>query len=445
MSIFPFWIISLVMTAQKQQHRNAIVILDPVTEWKPVLQAAARKNNMVVLSVQLSPIDDHMRKFLPTRSMLKEAGAEFVLDLQDRDIFSCAQKLKVLEQEQNLVLRGVIPLAETAVDFSDTLCSLLGIRHHNPLDLALARRDKGFMKQAVQARGLRVATYARVGSVDDMRKSIQSLALTLPVVIKTPQGFSTTDVYVCETMGAVESATRKILNGKGPDGRSVQQVLLEEYIGGTEFAVNVLAFDGHVTATNVWKYTKSESARYDSAIVCDMEDPGLADVISYALGVAKAVGVEFGAGHVELKAQQSQTDPNHYIDPVMMEVGARLSGGMKTTMTKEVLRGTWDPFDALIAAHCGEKPELPASFSPRLFCKHLFLPIPKSGIVRQINLDLTGLTTVHSSAIMVQEGEAVKETTDIVSCAGFVWLVGQQSKVEQESELIRTKFTLEIE
>jgi hypothetical protein len=203
-----------------------------------------------------------------------------------------------------------------------------------------------------------------------------------------------------------------------------------------------MACQGTIVVTDVWKYAKTVQARYSSAEICDPNDPSLESIISYATGVAQAVGIHFGAGHVELKAQE-QGD-GCYVDPVMMEVGARLSGGRKATMTQAALNGEWDPFVALIDSHSGIQPQVMDSYTPKHFVRHLFLPIEKSGTVERVQIDMAELPSMHSHAMIVKEGDIVKETTDITSCAGFVWLVGDRSQVETDTQSILSSFRLQI-
>ena len=87
-----------------------------------------------------------MKAFHPTESILKQAGAHCLLDRQDRDVFSCVQALKLLP---SVNFKAIVPLSETAVDFSDMIAASLGLKNHNPLDQVLGKRDKGFMKEAV--------------------------------------------------------------------------------------------------------------------------------------------------------------------------------------------------------------------------------------------------------------------------------------------------------
>ena len=428
--------------------KSAIVLIDPVTDWKQVTNAALRMNH-VVIAIQMPDVElpAKFQAFLPTIQALTDAGIEYILSMHHRDVFSTTQQLQILVKECNLHIAGVIPLSEVAVEVSDLVSSCLGLPHHNPLNLLTGRRDKGLMKQAVECVGLRVAEHARVGSTKDFCRAMTDLYLGYPVVVKTPSGMSTTDVYIClnekEAIGAVSS----IVGNRGPDGRKVKMALLEEYIGGTEFAINLMAFESgsRLIVTDMWKYQKTKQARYDNAEICNPED--YPELTTYACNVAKAVGIRYGAAHVELKARQDAV--SNWVDPVMIEVGARLSGGRKSTMAEAAINN-WDPFTSLIHSHCGECcqaiPNDIDYLKPSHFVRHVFLPVEKRGRVKEIrSIDDSKLATLHSSAIIINVGDFVYETTDIVSCAGFVWLVGEKDQVSKDTDVVLSNFSLVID
>jgi len=425
---------------------TAIVLIDPVTDFKQVINAALDLNR-VVITVQMPDValPDKFQSFLPTTQALIDAGVAHTLSMHHRDVFSITQQLQILARERNLKIAGVIPLSEVAVEVSDLIASCLELPH-NPLDLMTARRDKGLMKQAVESAGLRVAKYARVGSVKDFRDAMMKLSLAYPIVVKTPSGMSTTDVYICSNEKEATDALDSIVDKVGPDGRTVNMALLEEYIGGIEFAINLIAFNdrSHLLVTDMWKYKKTHKARYDNAEICNPAD--YPQLISYACSVAKAAGIKYGAAHVELKARQD--GDGKYIDPVMIEIGARLSGGRKSTMAQAAI-DDWDPFTSLIESHCGQRcrsiPDSTNFLTPDRFVRHIFLPIENAGKIKEIQLETSAVATMHSSAIIVKAGEVVKETTDIVSCAGFVWLVGEMKQVDTDTEKILSSFTLVLD
>jgi hypothetical protein len=44
----------------------------------------------------------------------------------------------------------------------------------------------------------------------------------------------------------------------------------------------------------------------------------------------------------------------------------------------------------------------------------------------------------------VKVGDVVTATTDIVSCAGFVWLVGEKEQVDRDVKVLLSSFVLTI-
>jgi D-alanine-D-alanine ligase-like ATP-grasp enzyme len=88
------------------------------------------------------------------------------------------------------------------------------------------------MKVAVANAGLRVAKYARLTQSDgsDVLKALDELDLQYPVVVKTPRGMSTMDVYICNNEGEAVQHTAEIVRSVGPDGRKTQYALLEEFL-----------------------------------------------------------------------------------------------------------------------------------------------------------------------------------------------------------------------
>merc|ERR1712194_4522 len=131
--------------------------------------------------------------------------------------------------------------------------------------------------------------------------------------------------------------------------------------------------------------------------------------------------------------------------PVLVEVGARRPGGQKTEMLAEMVPH-WDPYTAQVLACCGKSPVLPYSFSPVKHVRHVFFHVVAPGIVTAIRgeAEIKALRSFFSMSIMAKVGKFVEVTTDIVSCAGFVWLVGtSQDHLDKDEQLARSYFMVE--
>jgi hypothetical protein len=334
--------------------------------------AAAYRRNLMVTAV-IPKVNDGSKSLNlhPTASRLLEAGVHQVYEPPvgaKFDVMECCYHLKTMEAQQNLRFLGVIPCRESSVDIADMLSALLGLRNGNDLGLSGARRDKGLMKLAVANAGLRVAKYARLTRSDggEVVNAIKELELEFPVVVKTPRGWSTQDVYICYSMEDATEKASKIVKSVGPDGRKTQYALLEEFLEGDEFAVNLIASPTTprgVQVTDMWMYHKvfmhgtmvshfvlkffdipqrlvtncvQSLLRFQVNTWQSMVDPHdkkYASLVRYGEGVCRAVGIKYGMAHIELKAVYDEK-VGRWINPAMIEVGARLAGGRKAVMAE---------------------------------------------------------------------------------------------------------------
>ena len=66
----------------------------------------------------------------------------------------------------------------------------------------------------------------------------------------------------------------------------------------------------------------------------DPHDRKYSFLVKYAEGVCRAVGIKYGMAHVELKSHFDEKR-NRWVEPVMIEVGARLAGKPCSTLLRK--------------------------------------------------------------------------------------------------------------
>ena len=106
----------------------------------------------------------------------------------------------------------------------------------------------------------------------------------------------------------------------------------------------------------------------------------------------------------------------------------------------------WNPFTAQVLTSCGRPPDLPLHFTPLKSVRHLFFHIAEAGMVTAVKGDaeIRALASFFSMVVMAKVGDYVKETVDIVSCAGFLWLVGT-SKQQLDADEIAARTLFQVE
>lgn len=436
--------------------QNAIVLIDPRIPDCIHLIEASKRRGLMVMAVLPKPNDGTKHvSYYPTAEALLEAGIRQVYEPPmgtKFDIVECASNLKTIESQQNLRFLGVLPCREAAVDFSDILGALLGLAVVNDLGLASARRDKGLMKVAVANAGLRVAKYARLTQGDgrDVVAAVEGLELEYPVVVKTPRGMGTQDVFICNTEEEAVAAASKIVRNVGPDGRKTQYALLEEFLGGEEFAVNLVASPTTprgVQVTDIWMYHKVNT---DGTMVntyqemMDSNDKAYASLVKYAEGVCRAVGIKYGMAHCELKVKFDERK-KAWVDPVMIEVAGRLAGGRKAIMAEATIPG-WHPFDAMVDAHCGFPVRMPPSFRPAKKAIQAYIASDKSGILTAMEGDdFERLPTYNAHSMLRKVGDRIVRARELMSFAAYVWLIGDADDVKRDALRARVEFQVEVE
>jgi len=202
-----------------------------------------------------------------------------------------------------------------------------------------------------------------------------------------------------------------------------------------------------VQVTDIWLYHKINTDGTMVNTIQEMVDPHdkkYADLVRYAEGVCRAVGIKYGIGHCELKAKWDEKR-NKWVDPVMIEIAGRLPGGRKGIMAEATIPG-WHPYDAMIDAHCGFPVRMPPSFSPTKTAVQVYVPSDKNGILKSIKGDdFERLPTYYQSTMLRAIGDKVVRARDLMSFAAYVWLIGDKEDVMRDGHRARDEFIVEVE
>ena len=156
----------------------------------------------------------------------------------------------------------------------------------------------------------------------------------LAVVVKPQTGAGSVGVMFCRSEQAVWDGFHAILAGehKANYGKRYKHykhagVLLQEYLNGTEYIVNMVVMDGVIKTTATWKYDKRpyNTASFvcfskELVVLSDDDEPHLKDIVEYAENVTRALDFTNGALHAEVMYVEGR-------GPVLVEMNCRLHGG----------------------------------------------------------------------------------------------------------------------
>lgn len=196
------------------------------------------------------------------------------------------------------------------------------------------------------------------------------------------------------------------------------QVLIEQFIEGPEFSVEVVVWQGepHVLAVTDKKTTDApyfvelghnQPSVYSEEIQKKLKDGAIAG--------CKALGLTYCASHCELKIQDGEA--------YLMEIGARMGGDFISTELTHLSTGI-DMVAATINVALGVEPNLKPVEEKHSVAIRYFTP--KSGVVKTIeNEEVLNRSDVYDAEIYLKPGDEVREVKSSLDRSGHVIVTAQ--------------------
>ncbi len=185
---------------------------------------------------------------------------------------------------------------------------------------ALAFRDKGVMKQRVEAAGIRTPRSVRATTKDDCRAAAEQIGF--PIIVKPIAGAGSADTHRIDDEQDLESALASLDH--------VPEVSVEEFIIGDEFTYDTVCANRKIVFENVCEYRPNpligKQVEWISPQVIayrDLGDQFIADGVDLGRRVIDAMGFDSGFTHMEWYRMASG-------EVVFGEIGARSPGGRLT-------------------------------------------------------------------------------------------------------------------
>lgn len=286
------------------------------------------------------------------------------VDTSDEDALWAA----VRTLEDGATVAGVLTSSEYYVPTAAALAYRFGLPGPSA-DAVRACRDKAEQRRALTGAGVGSAGFAAVSEVAGALAAARSIGL--PVVVKPVQGSGSLGVRLCtdldevaEHAGTLLSAT---VNERGITAPG--RILVEEYLTGPEFSVEVFGTEAVVTvAKHVGPLPAFVETGHDvPAALTGEQEIALRET---AVRAVRALGLGWGAAHVELRLTGTRTAQ-------VIEVNPRLAGGMIPELVRRACG--IDLIRAQVLAALGAAPELERTGHARASIR--FLTCDRDGIL----------------------------------------------------------------
>lgn len=239
-------------------------------------------------------------------------------------------------------LLGAIPYSEESLGLATLINHHLGVSH-NSLEVMRRFRDKASLKLHLRSEdpGLRVNHSAIVRGPSEARRTGSRFG---HYVLKPNDGFGNRTIGIFSG-NTTEAPLSTYFNTVGD-----AQVVLEEFVGGTEYFIN-----GHVNAAGdvstfaTFAYERVAANGRDNIDYLTRQvhthEAVFSTLQDYAKRTMQASGLVRSPFHIEVKV-------DHH-GPCLIEVGARLVGNGNAFVTNMLHKGSLDIFDLAVDGYLG--------------------------------------------------------------------------------------------
>ena len=317
----------------------------------------------------------------------------------------------------------IIAGAETGVLLADQLNERLQLPYRNDFDNTHARRNKFAMIETVAQAQLPVARQCVADSWALAHAWINAHG-RFPVVVKPLDSAGADGVFICEDLPACEAAVQTLLGTVNRlNGRNTQ-VLIQEYLAGLEYVVNMVSVDGQQLVTEVVRYQKQRAPRggilYDIDELIGPDSPLYLPLVEYTRAVVQCLGIRNGPSHAEVMF----TDEG----PKLVEIAARTDGILRPGVSRQttglgqieavVLSITEPEAFAQLLARDFDYQRLQRTYNVCLINR-------TDGYFHKARFveELLKLASFFEAVFYVEEGQPLSATQDVFSQPGTVYLV----------------------
>lgn len=215
----------------------------------------------------------------------------------------------------------ILPGSDRGIELALRLSNDLGLKG-NPQSAFLNMRDKYHMQESLRKKGIRHADTVLLESENDAVSFFRSLK-SRKIVLKPTRASATEGVHICSSEDKIKKAFNDLMVFLVNHNCPGEQILGQEYLEGTEYALDTVSCHGRHVALYGWKYQKrileGYATLYDRTIYFSPADEEYSGITEYVFSVLSALGVQYGPVHTEVIVTDS--------GPVLVEVNCRPGGG----------------------------------------------------------------------------------------------------------------------
>jgi len=229
----------------------------------------------------------------------------------------------LLSKLRSYVLFCILPGSERGVPLANALSAKLNLLP-NDQRVAHAYSNKGIMADTVKAAGLKIPQQSAVTSEQQINSLILD-GLNWPIIIKPSNSMGSENVNLCSNEKELRQSFYRITHSVNRLQRENEECIIQEYLKGTEYAIDTVSYDGNHYITAIWQYHKLNSdiigiVPFHSKQLINSQGNIQTRLQDYLYPLLDSLGIRYGPAHTELVIEEDEV--------MLMEMGVRLHGGI---------------------------------------------------------------------------------------------------------------------
>lgn len=397
------------------------------------LDAAARAGMEIVVA---SDVPSTLAALTP--------GREVLVDLGSPD--EAGERAAEFAQEHPV--DAVVGVDESAVLTAASIAERLGLPHH-PVAAVAATRDKRRMRALFEAARLPEPRWTALSTDSEEAELAEAVDRVggFPVVVKPVDLAASRGVIRAADPVELATAVERIERLQtrldcAPEGSAPgHPILVEEFVPGSEVAVEGLAVDGQVHVLAIFDKPEPLDGPYFPETIYTTPSrhaPATqAQLVGLTVAAAAALGLREGPLHAELRIPLA--------GPVLLEVAARSIGGLCSRTLRFGPSGAWSLEELILRRAAGQQLAPEDLARAGAASGVLMLPVPRSGRLRAVVglHEASAVPGIDGVSISIAPGTEVEPLPEGDRYLGFVF-ARRPTPVEVEFALRRARDRLEV-
>lgn len=327
---------------------------------------------------------------------------------------------EIIKKLKKYNTKYVIAGVEPGVELADLLSYKMGLPTTNGVTLSSARRNKFNMIEALKKQGLRTVEHIKSNKLMEILNWVKQLD-RWPVVLKQLKSAGNEKVFFCHREQEVVSAFEAIMYSIDVFGNQNKEVLVESYLQGEQYLINVVTCKGCHILSDIWFCEKividNKNVMFDRIRLLPGKFNFKKEIVEYTFKALDALGIKYGPSHSEIMLTKD--------GPVLIESAARIMGSIDPLFITQALGRS--QVELTLDSYLYPQKLPKRNLRTYHLRKHLlfkFIISSQEGEIKKINFleEIKKLESFKRMDIKVQIGSKLKKTTDLFTSPGVIYL-----------------------